>query len=308
MDEVIDWLNYLKKDFIRLNGLNDYELQRIYSDLSKDIIEFTNNKKIDTSKIKSVWFYRWGHVNHVSELKLPTEISLQAESIKKNITANRIVLSGYLMYKLRNAKWLGHYNIPSLNKLAVLAYAQSIGLKIPATLVTNNLKDLMIFKRKHQNIITKAMAELSQIEFEDKIFASFTSEVKNDLDLKDRNTLSPTLVQEKIDKKFEIRSFYIKGKFYSMAIFSQSDPKTTIDFRKYNDKKPNRNIPFNLPKIIQNKLIKLFESLNLNTGSVDIIYNTRQEYIFLEINPVGQYGMTSKPCNYYLEKLIAESL
>ena len=308
MDEVIDWLNYFKKDFIRLNGLNDYEIQRLYSDLSNDIIELSNKKKFDASKIKSVWFYRWGHVSHVSEFKLSPEIAIHIESIKQNVTANRTVLSGYLMYKLRKAKWLGHYNIPSLNKLAVLAHAQSLGLKIPKTLVTTSVKDLMHFKSRQKSIITKPMAELSQIEFEDQIYASFTSEVKNDLDFKKWNMLSPTLLQEKVDKKFEIRSFYLKGKFYSMAIFSQSDPKTSVDFRKYNDEKPNRNVPFNLPKLIQNKLIKLFESLNLNTGSVDIIYNKKNEYVFLEINPVGQYGMTSKPCNFYLEKLIAESL
>lgn len=308
MDEVIDWLYFLKKDFIRLNGLNDHELETFYSNLNKDVIQLTNHKKIDTSKIKSVWFYRWGHVNHVSEFKLSPEIATHTESIKQNITASRIVISGYLMYKLRKAKWLGDYNIPSLNKLAVLAHAQSLGLKIPATLVTTSVVALSNFKNKHRNIVTKPIAELSQIEFEDQIFASFTSEVKHDLSLKKWDMLSPTLVQEKIDKKFEIRAFYIKGKFYCMAIFSQSDPKTSVDFRKYNIEKPNRNVPFNLPKTIRDKLKKLFKSLNLNTGSIDIIYTNKREYVFLEINPVGQYGMTSKPCNYNLEKLIAESL
>jgi len=32
------------------------------------------------------------------------------------------------------------------------------------------------------------------------------------------------------------------------------------------------------------------------------------DFIFLEINPVGQFGMTSIPCNYFLEKKIAEHL
>lgn len=29
-------------------------------------------------------------------------------------------------------------------------------------------------------------------------------------------------------------------------------------------------------------------------------------FYFLEINPVGQFGMVSGPCNYKIEKLIAK--
>jgi D-alanine-D-alanine ligase-like ATP-grasp enzyme len=48
--------------------------------------------------------------------------------------------------------------------------------------------------------------------------------------------------------------------------------------------------------------------LKLNTGSIDLIVNTTGEYIFLEVNPVGQFGMVSSPCNYYLEREIARFL
>jgi hypothetical protein len=30
--------------------------------------------------------------------------------------------------------------------------------------------------------------------------------------------------------------------------------------------------------------------------------------VFLEVNPVGQFGMVSAPCNYHLEKKVAELL
>ena len=34
------------------------------------------------------------------------------------------------------------------------------------------------------------------------------------------------------------------GTFYSSAIFSQNDPKTSVDFRNYNKDKPNRTPPY----------------------------------------------------------------
>ena len=93
-----------------------------------------------------------------------------------------------------------------------------------------------------------------------------------------------------------------------MAIFSQKNEGTVVDFRKYTDGNPQRKVPYKLPKSEEKKLIALMEELDLNTGSIDIIVDINNNYIFLEVNPVGQFGMTSVPCNYYLERKIAKTL
>ena len=93
-----------------------------------------------------------------------------------------------------------------------------------------------------------------------------------------------------------------------MAIFSQNDKQTEVDFRRYNKSKPNRNVPYQLPKSIELLLDILMKKINLDNGSIDIIVDNNGKYYFLEINPVGQFGMVSIPCNYYLEKKIANYL
>jgi glutathione synthase/RimK-type ligase-like ATP-grasp enzyme len=118
----------------------------------------------------------------------------------------------------------------------------------------------------------------------------------------------PSLIQRKIDKKYEIRVFYLMGNMYSMAIMSQNKNETEIDFRNYQNQNPNRTLSYELPDEINKKIIKLMDVLKLNSGSIDFIYNTNNEYVFLEVNPVGQYGMVSYPCNYYIEKKIANYL
>jgi glutathione synthase/RimK-type ligase-like ATP-grasp enzyme len=50
------------------------------------------------------------------------------------------------------------------------------------------------------------------------------------------------------------------------------------------------------------------DKLNLLTGSLDILKDKNGKYYFLEVNPIGQFGMVSKPCNYYIEEQIAEFL
>ena len=52
----------------------------------------------------------------------------------------------------------------------------------------------------------------------------------------------------------------------------------------------------------------LMHDLELNTGSIDLVLGQDGKYYFLEVNPCGQYRMTSDPCNYYLDKLIAKTL
>ena len=48
--------------------------------------------------------------------------------------------------------------------------------------------------------------------------------------------------------------------------------------------------------------------MGINTGSIDLIYSLSNEYVFLEVNPQGQFDWLSKNCNYYIEKDIAELL
>ena len=45
-------------------------------------------------------------------------------------------------------------------------------------------------------------------------------------------------------------------------------------------------------------------SLGYDTGSFDIIYHNGQ-YVFLEVNTVGQFEWVSKWCNHFIEKELA---
>lgn len=93
-----------------------------------------------------------------------------------------------------------------------------------------------------------------------------------------------------------------------MAIFSQNNPKTEIDFRHYDHTVPNRTVPFKLSDNIENSLRCLMKSINNNSASIDFLYGKDKNIYFLEVNPIGQFGMTSYPCNYYLEREIAYQL
>ena len=194
------------------------------------------------------------------------------------------------------------------NKLTTLFIAQQIGLYIPPTIITTQKDTLIDFIRENGYSITKSISNMFKIE-KSGFFQTIGTQLITEhmIDTLDE-TFFPTLIQKKIEKVFELRIFYLKGKFYPMAIFSQNDEQTQLDYRNYNRTKPNRNIPFVLPDEIEVKLKLLMDKLELNTGSIDMMVTHEGEYVFLEVNPTGQFGWVSENCNYYLEEKIANYL
>lgn len=67
-------------------------------------------------------------------------------------------------------------------------------------------------------------------------------------------------------------------------------------------------VPYILPRAIELKINRFMKKMNLDTGSIDMIVTPELEYVFLEVNPVGQYDMVSVPCNYHLHSKIAKIL
>lgn len=122
------------------------------------------------------------------------------------------------------------------------------------------------------------------------------------------DTFFPSLFQKHIKKSADIRIFYLLGECYSMAIMSQENIKTRVDFRHYDEENPNINIPYELDTITKQKINILMNQIGLETGSIDMILTNDGKLIFLEVNPVGQFNMVSVPCNYNLEKKFAAQL
>jgi ATP-GRASP peptide maturase of grasp-with-spasm system len=187
--------------------------------------------------------------------------------------------------------------------------AREAGLSVPRTIVTTRKSELARFREENRDIICKAISEaiiISDIDY--GYIYNYTHVLSDSTFDKLGETFPVSLFQHKIEKKYELRVFYLNNEFYAMAIFSQADTQTSVDFRRYNHEKPNRTVPYSLPDSIKRCLAALMKVAGLNTGSIDMAVNQNNEYFFFEVNPVGQFGMTSYPCNYYLEKKIAEYL
>ena len=290
---VIDWLLYFDNNcgekIIRINDDKDYEI----SFDGKTIYILKDDVYINLDTIKSYW-YRRGRIR----------FKVNQNGFFKNLKEEEEkVLEEYIHHKLRKIKSINDFFNSEPNKIIVLEEAQKVGLLVPESFICQN-------KRSVNNIliddlVTKTILGSSMINFNDKISLIYTKTVNKNKVL---NNFLPSLFQQKVDKKYELRILYFENKFWSMAIFSQLDSKTIIDSKNYNYEKPTRKVPFQLPKKIENKLKKLLLNLKYNCCSIDMIVTLKNEFVFLEINPIGQFGMISIPCNYKIEKIIANFL
>lgn len=301
--EVIDWLKHKKASFFRLNDedLINGNVTFYYNPKDKhNSYIMQNDKIIYLSDIKIVWYRKFGF------LKTYEEQFGKKNDLVKYLYSEFNILRTILLDLLEEKEWLfNRKKMPT--KLKVLEIAHDCGLRIPETLVTSSKENLKVFFEQNNNsIISKSLGEGKHLEFEENVYPFFTQNIE-DINSVGRK-FSPSFFQKNIIKKYELRVFYIDSQFYSMVIFSQSNPKTINDFRNYDNEHPNRYEPYDLPKEIEIKIDNMMKRIGLNTGSIDIIKAIDDEYYFLEINPSGQFGMTASPCNYPLYEITANYL
>jgi len=301
-DKVIKWLIRYNINFIRLNNPIIVNIDFIDNDF---IVEFNDGEKIYTKNITGYWYRR-------GTCKITTNV-IHSDDVGFNVIYEdykkfefKSIYDFFLEYIKQKVFCIGDFkSCVNVNKNIILMIARDLSLNVPESLITNKKGIVKTFLQKHTRVIAKPIHAPLQFETEEHWYPTYTEEITTGvLDLINED-FSPTLFQNYIEKKIEIRTFYLKGKFYSTAIFSQTDPQTQIDFRIYNYNKPNRNVPFKLPLDVEMKLHLLMTKLNFESGSIDMIYSIDKRFYFLEVNPIGQFGTLSYLCNYDLENEIA---
>lgn len=316
---VVDWLRSWGVPHIRINATDIARANKnsgaVYS-ISKGEVGCRltiDGKEVDTSEIKVVWFRRWAYTADVSVPRLFDDPSHRTESNvffgASHLFKELQGVTKFLLSSLSSAKWLSDPKNAAPNKLVVLKMASEVGLDVPDTLITADVDELRQFIEKHGAVITKPIGDMLLVSFDDSQFGTYTAVIDDEFATEhSRHAAFPSLYQEKLEKKYEIRTFYLAGECYSMAMFTQQKVATQSDFRKYCYEDPNREVPYQLPASIETAIRKLMDDLCLDTGSIDIVRTTDGRYVFLEVNPVGQFGMVSVPCNYHLERKVAKYL
>ncbi len=299
---VMQWVLSLGFDVIRINK-EDPNFQIV--SLSTECIKIKTTYRSCLIKKGDVFWFRRAGAFSVFYTGKKSEKNVNRETFC--FLERQDVWRSLLCWAIRFGKCLDNPFKANVNKLDVLIKAEDLGIQTPAWLLTGCREELRVFVGKYDKVAAKNFTTL-QYTHKNKAVKILTGSLSSE-DIPDVPiSFPPMIFQQYIEKKYELRCFLFCNRLYSMAIFSQQDDKTKIDFRNYNAQKPNRCHPYELPSAIEKKIIRLARCLGLDTASFDILVDGNDDLYFLEVNPVGQFGMVSYPCNYNLEKKIAEHL
>jgi len=194
-----------------------------------------------------------------------------------------------LYLSLTEAKWINPMFATHIaeRKLFQLKIAERIGLEIPKYVFTNNPVVATNFLQKNVKSIIKPISNGLQV-VGDNIYSIYTSEIEKDYFKSFDNKIlfeTPVFLQELIPNKADIRVVVIGRKIFAIKI--EKDNPHEVDWRKPEINKKYTLIE--LPPRLNNLLIKLNEYFNLVYSAIDLIEKPNGDYIFLEINPVGEW-------------------
>ncbi|KXH79556.1 grasp-with-spasm system ATP-grasp peptide maturase [Chryseobacterium kwangjuense] len=286
--EVIRWLVSLNKQFI---VVNDDEFFEIVLNNKKFFLQSHRNSFF-LDDIESIWYRRGG-----LQFK---RLRYSNDSINIHMNETQHWLEDYVLKTLESKRHINKQSNSHVNKLLVLEYARKEGLDVPEYFLAENTDEVIPGKTITKSITGNPSLEHVSENTDGMLYTAI-------IDQKEKEQFFISFFQEKIEKDFEIRTFYFNGECFSMAIFSQNDDQTKTDFRKYNNKKPNRNVRYSLSNSLEKKIHSLMKKLNLNCGSLDFM-KSGSKYYFLEVNPVGQFANVAYHCNYPLFQKIADYL
>lgn len=180
-------------------------------------------------------------------------------------------------------------SVNELNKLRMLRECLNFEVNIPNTYIINSRKKLLELIERYPNssFISKPISNVINVNKKKHYFKMLTSKLTNKEVNKLPEKFPISMIQEYINKKFDIRCFYINKKIYSGAIFSQTQEATKIDFRNYTEIE-NRYMAFKLPQSEIKKIIALLRALKINIATFDILFDGSIYYL-IDLNPYGQY-------------------
>lgn len=290
-------------DALRLNT-DDFplyiELTQEFSGVGSGYICY-KEQRIAASDIQGVWLRKF------FSPKVDPSID---EAYRKGCFHESLETLKGFFYTLNHVTWIDPLNVVSYasSKSVQLQVAQRVGLRIPRTMVTNNQQDLRNFYNANNgDIVVKMQTTLSTSMQGGGLFLHTSRVTADDLEDAALVSLCPLMFQELIEKEYELRVIYVDGAFFTGKMDASSSKSGQVDCRLAGVDEFCWQA-YELPQPIKLQLDSYMKSMGLLFGAIDLIKSAKGEYVFLEVNPTGEWGMLQRDLNLPIAQAIASTL
>jgi len=233
----------------------------------------------------TVWNRRPERLRH-----LPIEATPEGEFVLDEWSE---ALEGFLAH-IAQIRWLNHPSSIAMAapKLAQLSAAHSLGFAVPETVVTQEPETLREFYGRHNGKIVVKPLSKGYVKRGDNrpdclIYTNRLSE-EHLAELSDLG-VCPTLLQQYVDKRFDVRLTVVDGHYHPVEMRAEEDGVQRCDIRR-NNMKDVAYRGISLPDEIGSRVAMLMAHYRLRFAAIDFAVTEDGRWYFLEINAAGQWA------------------
>ena len=242
-----------------------------------------DDRCVDLEAVSAVWYRRPKAPRSHPELRDEQASAYAADECKRFVED---------VWESMASRWLPARPVVihrAAFKTSQLAVAASLGFELPPTLVTNSPERFREFYRQHSGNVVSKVASPAFHRAVGDTFCRYTEVVtRRDVGYAESIRYAPVIFQAYVPKRLELRVTVVGSRVFSAAIDSQASNHTRHDWRRYDlDQTPHR--PHGLPADVEQRCVRLVAELGLCYGAIDLVLTPDGRYVFLEINPNGQY-------------------
>ena len=215
----------------------------------------------------------------------------------------------YLWWLLRNCVWVNPIldSRAAHNRLIQCRVAADCGMNVPNQVVTTLEDNLAQFARLKEKTIIKTISQGGLRETGPKqIKTEYFKNMDARANVADRLS-APVLLQEYIEKDYELRAVVVGEKVYAAAIDSARSETTALDSRLW-QQAGLTYYRVKLEESVNDTLVTINKKLGLAYSSIDLVRAKNGELYFLEANPAGQWSYIEMLTGFPITEEIANLL
>jgi hypothetical protein len=203
------------------------------------------------------------------------------------------------------ARWVNPWSAVHLweRKLAQLPLAAACGLSVPRTLVSTEARRLSAFATE-QPVVTKAICQ-GFLETDRGAESVYTHAASTER-LSDQTAarLCPTLVQQRLTKAADVRLTAIGRRQFAARL--DADLPDGLDWRR-----PGTEIdytPIEVPRHVGEAVGRMLGETSLRYGAFDFALLPDGNWVFLEVNPAGEFAWIEEKLGFPLRDSLIDEL
>lgn len=203
--------------------------------------------------------------------------------------------------------WVNHPHLSAAaaHKPYQLAAAAQVGLTVPQSLVTNIQGAARAFARSGKQTVYKALTGGPGTDERGKGPGALFTTVVGEDDITPGVARTAHLFQEWVDKAFEVR-LTVVGELLFAARIDATGTAASTDWRS--DYSNLSYSPLETPPQVGGAVMRLMRDLRLVYGALDFVVTPEGRWVFLELNPDGQWGWIQLATGLPIASALAELL